>query len=67
MVTIDKKLPGLKIENPFLKDVNAQSLQGMTKRVDSAFKRFFREKKVFLSLSLKRILFKLSLCHSTIQ
>lgn len=36
---LDKKLPGLEIENPFLKDVNAQSLQGMTKRVDSAFKR----------------------------
>ena len=51
---LDKKLPGLKIENPFLKDVNAQSLQGMTKRVDSAFTRFFREKKGFPKFKSKK-------------
>lgn len=44
---LDKLLPDLKKEKPFLKDVNAQSLQGMTKHVDSAFTRFFREKKGF--------------------
>jgi len=51
---LDKKLPDLKIEKPFLKDVNAQSLQGMTKHVDSAFKRFFREKKGFPKFKSKK-------------
>jgi len=37
-----------------LKDVNAQSLQGMTKRIDSAFKRFFREKKGFPKFKSKK-------------
>ena len=40
-------LPDLKKEFEWLKDVNAQSLQQTQKRLDSAFKRFFREKKGF--------------------
>ncbi|WP_292391871.1 IS200/IS605 family element RNA-guided endonuclease TnpB, partial [Methanosarcina sp. UBA5] len=51
---LDKRLPELKKEKPFLKDVNAQSLQGMTKHVDSAFTRFFREKKGFPKFKSKK-------------
>jgi len=45
--TLNKMLPNLKKENEWLKEVNAQSLQQTQKRLDSAFKRFFREKKGF--------------------
>jgi len=51
---LDKKLPDLKKEKPFLKEVNAQSLQGMTKHVDSAFTRFFREKNGFPKFKSKK-------------
>jgi putative transposase len=44
---LNKQLTQLKKEQLFLKEVNAQSLQGMTKQVESAFTRFFREKKGF--------------------
>jgi len=44
---LNKMLPNLKKENEWLKDVNAQSLQQTQKRLDSAFKRFFREKNGF--------------------
>ena len=40
-------LPDLKDENEWLKDVNAQTLQQANKRLDSAFTKFFREKKGF--------------------
>jgi len=44
---LNKMLPNLKKENEWLKEVNAQSLQQTQKHLDSAFKRFFREKKGF--------------------
>jgi len=44
---LNKMLPELKSENDWLKEVNSQSLQQTNKNLDSAFKRFFREKKGF--------------------
>lgn len=44
---LNAMLPDLKKENEWLTEVNAQSLQQTQKRLDSAFKRFFREKKGF--------------------
>ena len=44
---LNKLLPNLKKENEWLKEVNAQSLQQTQKHLDSAFTRFFREKKGF--------------------
>jgi len=44
---LNNMLPELKSENEWLKDVNSQSLQQMQKRLESSFKRFFREKKGF--------------------
>jgi putative transposase len=44
---LNNMLPDLKDEFEWLKGVNAQSLQEVNKRIDSAFKRFFREKKGF--------------------
>ena len=52
--SIDKLIPGLKKENIWLKDVNAQSLQGAVKNVESAFTRFFREKKGFPNFKSKK-------------
>lgn len=51
---LDKFLPALKIEKSFLKEVNSQSLQGMTKHVDIAFTRFFREKAGFPNFKSKK-------------
>jgi putative transposase len=51
---LDELLPALKKEKTFLKETNAQSLQGMTKHVDSAFKRFFREKNGFPNFKSKK-------------
>lgn len=44
---LNNMLPQLKQEHEWLKEVNSQSLQGMTKNLDSAFTKFFREKKGF--------------------
>lgn len=44
---LNNMLPDLKKEFGWLKDVNSQSLQLTNKNLDSAFKRFFREKKGF--------------------
>lgn len=44
---LNNMLPDLKTENEWLKDVNSQSLQEANKRLDSAFTKFFREKKGF--------------------
>ncbi len=44
---LNKLLPQLKQEHEWLKEGNAQSLQGMTLNLESAFTRFFREKKGF--------------------
>ena len=51
---LDKLLPALKTEKPFLKETNSQSLQGMTKHVDAAFVRFFREKNGFPKFKSKK-------------
>jgi putative transposase len=51
---IDKLLPILKTEKPFLKETNSQALQGMTKHVDAAFTRFFREKNGFPNFKSKK-------------
>ena len=51
---INKLIPALKIQNPWLGEVNSQALQGMTKQVESAFTRFFREKKVFPKFKSKK-------------
>jgi len=42
---LNNLLPGLKIEFPFLQEVNSQSLQMASKNLDSAYTRFFRELK----------------------
>jgi putative transposase len=47
-------LKGLKAENPWLKEVNSQSLQQTNKNVESAFTRFFREKKGFPKFKSKK-------------
>ena len=44
---LNNRLPVLKEEHPWLKEVNSQSLQGANKNLDNAFTRFFREKKGF--------------------
>ena len=44
---LNAMLPDLKKEIEWLKEVNAQSLQQTNRNLDSAFKRFFREKKGF--------------------
>ncbi len=41
------RLPALKEEHPWLKEVNSRSLQNANKNLDNAFTRFFREKKGF--------------------
>ncbi|AKB18321.1 Mobile element protein [Methanosarcina sp. WWM596] len=38
---LNKLIPTLKASNEWLGEVNSQSLQGMTKQVESAFTRFF--------------------------
>lgn len=47
-------LKGLKAENPWLKEVNSQSLQQTNKNMESAFTRFFREKKGFPKFKSKK-------------
>lgn len=44
---LDKLLPQLKQENPWLKEVNAQTLQASLKNLDMAYTKFFRSKKEF--------------------
>jgi putative transposase len=51
---INKLIPVLKHSNEWLGEVNSQSLQGMTKQVESAFTRFFREKKGFPHFKSKK-------------
>jgi len=47
-------LKGLKDEHPWLKEVNSQSLQQTNKNMESAFTRFFREKKGFPKFKSKK-------------
>ena len=51
---LNKLIPVLKTSNEWLGDVNSQSLQGMTKQVESAFTRFFREKNGFPKFKSKK-------------
>ncbi|WP_321416575.1 IS200/IS605 family element RNA-guided endonuclease TnpB [uncultured Methanomethylovorans sp.] len=51
---LNKMIPVLKASNEWLGEVNSQSLQGMTKQVESAFTRFFREKKGFPKFKSKK-------------
>lgn len=44
---IQSRLPSLKKENEWLKEVNAQSLQSAVENMNTAFKNFFRMKKWF--------------------
>ncbi|WP_218133167.1 IS200/IS605 family element RNA-guided endonuclease TnpB [Methanofollis tationis] len=51
---LNTRLPALKEEHPWLKEVNAQSLQSSHKNLDNAFTRFFREKKGFPRFKSKK-------------
>jgi putative transposase len=51
---LNKLIPVLKTSNEWLGEVNSQSLQGMTKQVESAFTRFFREKNGFPKFKSKK-------------
>jgi putative transposase len=51
---INKRITSLKVENNWLNEVNSQSLQGMTRNLESAFTRFFREKKGFPKYKTKK-------------
>jgi len=51
---INKQITILKKENEWLKEANSQSLQGMTRNLESAFTRFFREKNGFPNFKSKK-------------
>jgi putative transposase len=51
---LNAMLPDLKQEFEWLAEVNSQSLQQTNKNLDSAFKRFFREKKGFPKFKSKK-------------
>ena len=51
---LNARLPALKEEHPWLKEVNSQSLQSANKNLDNAFTRFFREKKGFPKFKSKK-------------
>jgi putative transposase len=51
---LNNRLPALKEEHPWLKDVNSQSLQSTNQNLDNAFTRFFREKKGFPRFKSKK-------------
>jgi putative transposase len=51
---LNKKITALRVEKPWLTEVNSQSLQGMTKNLESAFKKFFREKTGFPNFKSKK-------------
>ena len=53
-ISLGNKLPQLKQEFEWLKEVNSQSLQSALKNVDNAFKRFFKEKKGFPRFKSKK-------------
>jgi len=52
--TLNKMLPGLKNDYPWLKEVNSQSLQQANINLDTAFTKFFREKKGFPRFKSKK-------------
>lgn len=51
---INKRITSLKVENKWLGEVNSQSLQGMTRNLESAFTGFFREKRGFPNYKSKK-------------
>lgn len=51
---LDKQLTGLKGELDWLKEINAQSLQASLRHLDSAYTRFFRDKKGFPRFKSKK-------------
>lgn len=51
---LNEKITTLKREYEWLFEVNSQSLQGMTRNLESAFTRFFREKKGFPNFKSKK-------------
>lgn len=51
---INKMIPELKKEHEWLKESNSQSLQAMTKNVENAFTKFFREKAGFPNFKSKK-------------
>ena len=51
---LNNRLPALKEEHPWLKEVNSHSLQSANKNLDNAFTRFFREKKGFPRFKSKK-------------
>lgn len=51
---LNSRLPALKEEHPWLKEVNSQSLQNANKNLDNAFTRFFRGKKGFPRFKSKK-------------
>ena len=53
-ISLGNKLPKLKDELDWLKEVNSQALQSSLKNVDNAFKRFFKEKKGFPRFKSKK-------------
>lgn len=52
--TLGTKLPKLKQENEWLKEINAQSLQSALKNVDNAFNNFFKKKSDFPKFKSKK-------------
>ncbi len=56
----------LKREHEWLKEVNSQSLLNSLINLESAFTRFFREKKVFLTSNQKRISYNRFKYHNII-
>ena len=53
-IDIANRLPRLKQDFPWLKEVNSQSLQMALRHLDSAYQRFFREKKGFPRFKSKK-------------
>ena len=51
---LNKMLPALKIEFPFLQEVHSQPLQMASRNFDNAFTKFFREKKGFPKFKSKK-------------
>ena len=51
---IQAELPALKVEHEWLKEINSQSLQSALLNLDSAYTRFFREKKGFPRFKSKK-------------
>ena len=62
---LNKLIPILKKQNMWLGKVTFQSLQGMTKQVESAFTKFFREKIFFLNSNQSKIQFSHFQYHNT--